>query len=118
VSRSEVDRGNGRYEGMSGKRWKGGSGQRSMVGAVIPEVEGRVIVSMEGCNRLVHLESSSIEVKRPALFQRASSAALMSALTSASISACLMEEEELKMNIYPRTVMVLEQEDISLYLKF
>jgi hypothetical protein len=78
---------------VKGERWRD----------VKPEVEGRFIDSMGGCNKLERLESSSIEVKRPTLFHRASLVALMSVLTSASISVCLVEEEELNMNIYPQT---------------
>jgi hypothetical protein len=46
--------------------------------------------------KTVRFESSSVEENRLALFQRASSATLMSVLTSASISVDLVKEDGVK----------------------
>jgi hypothetical protein len=51
--------------------------------------EDKTTDSREDCGRLLRLEISSVKLKRLALFQMASSATLMSALTCASICAGL-----------------------------
>jgi uncharacterized membrane protein len=78
------------------------------MGTVGPVIKDREVVTVGDCIKIVRLESSSVVEKRPALFQRASSATLISALTSASIRASLEEKKEYKMFC---TEDMLKQED-------
>jgi hypothetical protein len=66
------------------------------IGTVGPMIKDMGVVTVGDCNKIDRLESSSVMEKRSAMFQRASSAVLISEMTSASIRANLKEKKKSK----------------------